>query len=615
MSNSKLSLALRLTADATRLMEGLARGEGGVKKFGRAVKGEMDALRGFAGSVEGRLAQLGLGVSAVAVGIQSAGLDKDLAQLKLTAGGTADEMGRLRDTLFAAQKLTGQSIDDLKGGVDALIAGGLSMAEAIAVVDPMAQTLALASANAGDLAKAMGVASRQFDIDLSNTEEARLLLDRMVVAARAGNAELEDLPNIFARIGSSAKSSNLGIDQTLALVEALSLVEPSAERLATLTDGTLRVFTNARYMQAAQKGTGVRFFDADGTRRDALEVLSDIKIRYDKMETDAQRFSFINRAFGKTDLDTQRGLKTLLDGSSLSQMDQLLSEIRGASGTVSRDLPEAIGNAVDQTARLKGALREAADEFARPVNDALSGVIKWGMDSKENGGLGLDGKKMIAGGALGALGIFAAARYGGKGIEAILGKKGPGGSLPGTGLVGDLAGLAKGVATGKALQEAAGVQSVYVVNMPGDLGGLGSTDKLTGAVDDVLSAGGKKGAGWKFWKRGPTMDDVSKMGAGGKMMAAGAVLQAGKIGWDFGTWLSDNFISGTAVGDKIGEAVAYAISPFSKDARDAIAANKRAEEMNGTITVKIDQDGRARVAQVQSKGVDLSASYTGAQGF
>lgn len=607
MSNGKLSLALRLTADATRLMAGLARGEGGVKKFGKAVKGEMDALRGFAGSVEGRLAQLGLGVSAVAAGIQSANLDKDLVQLKLTAGGTADEMGRLRDTLFAAQKLTGQSIDDLKGGVDALIAGGLSMAEAIATVDPMAQTLAVAKTNADALAKAMGVASQQFDIDLSNTAEASLLLDKMVVAGRAGNAELEDLPNIFARIGSSAKSSNLGIDQTLALVEALSLVEPSAERLATLTDSTMRVFTNAHYMKAAQKGTGVRFFDADGSRRDALEVLGDIKTRYDKMETDAQRFSFINRAFGKADLDTQRGLKTLLDGGSLGQLEQILGEISSASGTVSRDLPEAIGNAVDQTARLKGALREAADEFARPVNDALSGAIKWGMDSKENGGLGLGGKEMIAGGALGALGLFGAARYGGKAIQGIAGKMG---------------GLGTGVATGKALEAAAGVQSVYVVNMPGDLMGSGLPEK---AVEKIFNP--------KVFSKarttlgllgGSSLKALPAMGTGAMATAGAMVAGAGAAGYGAGTLISDHILTdqgplgsswGAKLSDKIGAAVAYAVSPFSQTARDAIAANKRADEVNGTITVKIDQDGRARVAQVQSKGVDLSASYTGAQGF
>jgi len=113
MSNRDLNLALRLTADVTRLMGGLSKGETGLKKFGAAAKGELDALGRFAGSVEGQLAQLGGGVSAIAVGLQSAQLDKDLKQLQLTAGATAVEADLLRESLLDAQIATGQGVDEL----------------------------------------------------------------------------------------------------------------------------------------------------------------------------------------------------------------------------------------------------------------------------------------------------------------------------------------------------------------------------------------------------------------------------------------------------------------------------------------------------------------------
>ncbi|WP_165682113.1 phage tail tape measure protein, partial [Metapseudomonas otitidis] len=397
-----LELALRLTADATRFMAGMAKGEGGLRKLGSAAKRELDAVGNAFRSVEGRLAQLGIGVSALAVGAQSANLDKDLVQLKLTAGATALEMNRMRDTLFSAQSATGQTVDELKGGVDALIAGGQSMAEATATVRPMAETLAVAKTNADALAKAMGVAGKMFDIDLSQADQARLLLDRMVVAGRAGNAELENLPDVFSRIGANAKESNLDINQTLALVETLSLVEPNAERLATLTDSTLRVFTNRKYMEDAAKATRVQFFNADKSRRDPLLVIEDIKKQYDKLKNDKDRFRLISKAFGAADQDTQRGLKTLLDNQSLSRLDEILRDIKGAGGTIARDLPEAISNSVDQVGRLRGELRKAADDFARPVNDTLSGLIKWGLDSKDNGGLGLSGNDILLGGAVGA---------------------------------------------------------------------------------------------------------------------------------------------------------------------------------------------------------------------
>lgn len=602
MSNRDLNLALRLTADATRLMAGLAKGEGGLRKFGGAAKREMQALGQFAGSVEGKLAQLGLGVSAIAAGMQSARLDKDLKQLQLTAGATAAQADVLRKSWMDAQIATGQGVDELKSGSDALVAAGLSITEANAAVLPMAETIAVAKANAVLLGQAMGVAAKNFDIDLSSTQETALLLDKMVVAGRLGNAELENLPDIFARIGGNAKAANLGLDQTLALVETLSAFEPNAERLATLADSTLRVFTNNNYRKAAEKATGVRFFNKDQSQRDAVEVIEDIKSKYDKLATDLGRNNFIAKAFGTADQDTIKGIRNLLTGDTLDDFAAKLSSIQQAGGTVKRDLPDAINNAVDQTGRLKGALREAADGFAQPINNAIGEAIKFGLDSKENGGLGLDGTDILVGGALGAAGIFGAARYGGKAIKGLAGKFGN---------------VGVGVATGKALEAAAGVQPVFVVNMPGE--GIGGT---LGTVDKIASKAGELVNPKTFSKLRTTigllgstsLSALPMYGAGAMATAGAAVAGAGAAGYGIGTLINDHLIDGTAVGDAIGKAVAYAISPFSEEARAAIAANNRAAEMSGKIEIHVTSEGRAKVTQLQSSGGPDLNVYTGATG-
>lgn len=61
-------------------------------------------------------------------------------------------------------------------------------------------------------------------------------------------------------------------------------------------------------------------------------------------------------AFGKTDLDTQRGLAMLLQQGVVNEARDMATEIKNAEGTIAKDLPAAIDNAVDQTARLKAAL-------------------------------------------------------------------------------------------------------------------------------------------------------------------------------------------------------------------------------------------------------------------
>lgn len=122
-------------------------------------------------------------------------------------------------------------------------------------------------------------------------------------------------------------------------------------------------------------------------------------------------------AFGKTDLDTQRGLAMLLQQGVVNEARDMATEIKNAEGTIAKDLPAAIDNAVDQTARLKAALWDAADNFARPINDAINDGIKYILDTQQIGG-----KELLVGGSLAALGGFGALKLGGK----TLGKLGGG---------------------------------------------------------------------------------------------------------------------------------------------------------------------------------------------
>lgn len=96
----------------------------------------------------------------------------------------------------------------------------------------------------------------------------------MVVAGKLGNAELEDLSAIFARVGNNARSAGLSFEGTLAFLEHLSLVEKDPERLASLADSTLRLANNQKYMEKAAKVTGVKFYDAKGERRDLFDVFA-----------------------------------------------------------------------------------------------------------------------------------------------------------------------------------------------------------------------------------------------------------------------------------------------------------------------------------------------------
>ncbi len=558
---------MKLYADTARFVSGLVNGERGVRSFTGNVKRELEALKGTFNTVEGKLASLGVSVGAVATIAQSARMDKSLTQIGQTAGVSQADVANLRKELFRMSGETGQRVDDLQQGFNNAVQAGLNFREALPVIDATNKAMAVTAANADSLTGALTVAGTSFDFNLAKPKMASDILDKMVVAGRLGNAELESLSSIFARIGPNAAAAGFGFDKTLGFIEGLSQIERQPERLATLADSTLRLFTNLRYMKDAQAATGIKFFGADGKRRDPLEVLADIKKQYDKLGTEKDRALFVQKAFGNADLDTIKGMRVLLSGDMLGKVNQFAAQISGAGGTIARDLPKAIDNSVDQVGRLRTALRDAADDFARPINEATTGLIKWGMDKKENGGLGLDGKDMLLGGAALTLGTLGAARYGGKAIGALSKRFG---------------GTAAGVAEGKALEAAAGVTPVYVVNMPG--GGI-----LPGVDVGVGKGALTKGA----TSAGKFLTGAALLGGSNlsaiRMMGAGAMGTAGGVA-------AGSFAGGYALGHTdLGGTIALRIMKFfgSKDAEMALNTMKSESKLNGEISIKIDQDGRA----------------------
>lgn len=574
-----LSVAIKLFLESRQLNRELRKSRGDFKHFSSGIKSEAAAInRSFQGILN-VAAGLGISFGVAATAVKSAKLDEDLIRLRQTAQGTREEMEELRGTLFQLSIKTGRPVEELKSGFEKLTASGLSWIESARTIPAVNDALAVTGANVESLAAGLTVGAKQFDVDLTRVGAAADLLDKFTVAGRLANAEIEDLSDIFARVGGNAKRAGLDLDSTLAVVESFSKFEVQPERLATLVDSTLRLFTNGKVSRTVSKKTGVKFFDAEGSRRDAIDVLKDIAEKYKKLKTDLQRESFLENVLPNADLDTKKGFSQLLGDGNIQEIREFTRRIRESSGTIKRGLDEALDNAVAQTGRLKSALGEAADEFARPINDAVAKAIQYALDSKEKGGLDLSGKEILAGGAGIAIAGTLGGRLGSKALKALSGKAG---------------GLAGGVATGKALEHAAGVQPVYVVNMPGDFGGSGGIG--AGAAAGAGAASVSKNApnvlkGAKATMRlfaGATPAEIAALGPGAVATAGAGVAAAGAAGYGAGTLLY-KAIEGTQIADKIGEAVARALAAFgNQEAKISLEIR----DSEGTSTRVTGQKGR-----------------------
>ncbi len=575
MSNN-LDLALRLTAKNSAFIRGMRGSEKSVKGFADKSKRELKSLHNSVSRLTRNIASLGISISATMAITSSAKLDKELVKISQTAGVGHINAERLRVSLFNMSRETGQSLSSLRSGFDDLIQAGLDWEKALVTIKAINPAMAVTGSQARILAGGMTVAAQAFQFDLSKPQTAVRILDQMTVAGRLGNAELEDLSGIFSRIGINANAANLSFSETLGLVERLSLVEKNPERLSTLVDSTLRLFTNQQYLQQAAKATKVNFYDADGERRAALDVLEDISEKYKKLNKGVDKDKAIQAAFGKADLDTIKGLRALLFGDTLSEVRKMADQIAGAGGVIKQDLPGALSNAVDQSARLKSVLQEAADGFSRPINSSVSKIIKYALDKKKDGGLEASGTDLMLGGALAVGGGLLASRFGGKLLK---------------GLTGKLGNVAGGVATGKALEQAAGVMPVYVVNMPVGLGGSLPGGVLPGGIAKnvpKIVGRAKSAAGLLIGARG--LSTIGMMGVGAMGTAGAAVTAAGAAGYGMGSLIHNYAVKGTSFEDTIGRAIAKALAAFG---------NKEAK-----LAIKID-DRRTKITSMRAQGFEM----------
>ncbi|SEC24146.1 Phage-related minor tail protein [Pseudomonas saponiphila] len=458
---------LRQSVDRTetsfrRLAQNGGRSLRALKTIAAGARQEFDRLKGLGGSMQGQLAGLGVGLGVVSGVTSSAKLDRQLIRTQQTAGMSAEEREEWRGEQWRLAKTYGIEREQVQTGFDTLIASGLSYDKAKASSEAIAQATAVTGADSGVLAKALITGSSAFDIDLSKPNAAVDILQKMIVAGRLGNAELENLSSIFPKVGQDAKSAGMSMAQSLSFVETLSLIELEPDRLGTLAQSTLRAFNNGTYRESVTKNTGVEFFNKDKSVRNTQDVFLDLQHKYKSLKNDKDRARFMSVVFGKMDQDTQKGVKAFLTGDRLENFAKSTGDINNAKGVIEKDLADNMNSSTAVGSRMKATLGEAVDRMAKPLNKSFADMGSYLLDD-----LNLSGEQMLLGGAALGVGGYYAGRGAKAGAGALFNK-----------LTGGPETL-KNIAVGKVLEEATGVTSVFVTNWPGGM--LGGVPDLPGA--------------------------------------------------------------------------------------------------------------------------------------
>lgn len=434
-----------------------------LKTVAAGVRREFDRVKGLGSTAQGQLAGLGVGLGLASGLTGNARLDRQLIRTKQTADMTPAQKEEWRNEGWRIAKTYGVSREDVDSGFNTLIASGVNYDASKKTADAIGQSTAVTGADSAVLGKAVVAGASAFNIDLNKSGAALDLLQKMTVAGRLGNAELENLADLFPKIGGAAAAAGMSLSQALAFTEALSLVEQQPDRLGTLAESTLRIFSVKQYRDQITKTSGVSFFNKDGSSRNPENVFGDLKHKFEKMKTDEERARFMGIVFKGMDQDTVRGVRNMLTGDRLENFSSGSSAIFDSGPIIGRDLKENTESASGVATRVKATLGQAIDRMATPLNKGFADLGSYLLDD-----LNLSGEQMLAGGAALGLGGYYAGRGAKAGAGALFNK-----FLGG-------ADTLKNIAVGKVLEEATGTTSVFVTNWPSNMAGIGSPDLPSG---------------------------------------------------------------------------------------------------------------------------------------
>ncbi len=305
--------------------------------------------------------------TAIGAPIQSAmRLETTLSGISSKAGMSADQIGRLRDTLREASRQTNQYAADLASGVDYLVGMGMSGADATAAIRTIGLAATASGAKVEDMSAAGFAAMSNLKIP---ADQLLLALDAMSKAGKSGGFELKDMASYFPSLGAAyASMGQSGVGAVADLSAALQVIRSdtgdassAATNLQnviqkTFAPGTIKKFDEAgvdlfREMEAAAK-------------RGLTPIEAIAEITNKTLKGDLSRIGYLFE-----DSQAQAGVRSLIQ--RMDQFRKIREEAMGAGGTNQADFDRTMGT----TAEKVKAAQIAFENFKESLGTALLPVL------------------------------------------------------------------------------------------------------------------------------------------------------------------------------------------------------------------------------------------------
>ncbi|HDY8049410.1 TPA: hypothetical protein RQK83_000384 [Vibrio vulnificus] len=488
----------------------------------RSATGAGEAIDNLVGNQWSALATGAAGAgSAIAV----MGLEERYERLGIQAGKSREEMAALRKEMFATSQQADIRVDqaEMLSAVEKIVekTGDLKFAqENMANIGRVMQATGAAGLDVGEM-----FADMRDKFGLKNSDEVLSAIDTLVVQGKAGAFTLQNLAaegaSVSAAYAAMGRTGPKAVQEMGAMLQIARMGSGSAAEAASAMESVLADIT-ANYEDI--EALGIQVFDEEALARGEKkfrDIPSILKEIMDATDSDITQYS---KLFGD---EAMRMMKVLASADGKTKLNDFLA-IDGDGTAVLQDSARAAMMANAAMMSLKTAwLSFADDNLAEPiaaVADAINSIDPSTMQTTLNVATGL---------AATLAGIWAtrkAMRVGSSIMDFVRGGSGGEGGSP------DFPG-------------SAGVQKVYVTNMPSD--GLPS------------SGGGRRrrgGRGRAIRPRAGALGSAAKLARSGGSILAGAARKLPYLGAalgiaDIGSTLMDGSLSGNEKKKEIGGSI------------------------------------------------------------
>lgn len=325
-----------------------------------------------AGPLAGVFTLYGAGQGLAAANREFAQNERAMTRIAVTADASAEQQRAAWRQLQELARDTAQPVDKVREGLDALVASGRSMPDALAFLPAVARTAQASGSEVADIAKTAESVGTSFKVTAG---EMQATFDIMAAGGKAGQFELKDMARYLPSLGPAA--SAIGFQGKKGLADLVAMLQVMRKGAGTAEESVASMSNILNKMESdkttkAFKDLGVdseaAFKKARKEGRNLIEVFEDLVDT--ALKGDRSRLGEII-----DDAEFKRGVQALMMyRGEWQRMSQTMQS--SSAGTVAQDLARVTANSQATFDRFKASADRLADSLGKRLSPAFKAVAE-----------------------------------------------------------------------------------------------------------------------------------------------------------------------------------------------------------------------------------------------